>query len=86
LALKIPYVSDYVTKLCRKQAGVIQNYLNPNVRAIGQGEAMHRKHKRLTSKLGGGQTYDYSGDLQVNLAVVRPTTIQVTNSRFGVVK
>jgi hypothetical protein len=62
LALKIPYVYDYVIKLCRKQAGVIQNYQNSNVHATGQGEAMHRKLKRLTSKLGGGQTYDHSGD------------------------
>jgi hypothetical protein len=34
---------DYITKLCRKQAEFIQNYLKPNLRAIGQGEAMHRK-------------------------------------------
>jgi hypothetical protein len=39
-----------------KQAEVIQNYVNPNVRNIGQGEAQHRKYKRL--KLGGGQAYD----------------------------
>jgi hypothetical protein len=44
---------DYITKLCRKLAEVIQNHLNPNVQAIGQEEAMHRKYKRL--KLGGGQ-------------------------------
>jgi hypothetical protein len=43
MALRIPYVYDYITKLCRKQAEVIQNHLNPNVYAIGQGEAMHRK-------------------------------------------
>jgi hypothetical protein len=58
LALKIPYVYDYITKLCRRQAEVILNYENPNVCAIGQGEARHRKHKRL--KLGGGQAYDRS--------------------------
>jgi hypothetical protein len=58
LAFKIPYVYDYVTKLCRRQAEVILNHENPNVRAIGQGEAGHRKHKRL--KLGGGQAYDRS--------------------------
>jgi hypothetical protein len=33
---------------------------NPNVRNIGQGEAQHRKYKRL--KLGGGQAYDRSSD------------------------
>jgi hypothetical protein len=55
---KIPYVYDYITKLCRRQAEVIQNHENPNVSAIGQEEARHRKHKRL--KLGGGQVYDRS--------------------------
>jgi hypothetical protein len=35
-----------------KQAEVIQNHENENVRYIGQGEAPHRKYKRL--KLGGG--------------------------------
>jgi hypothetical protein len=54
----IPYVYDYITKLCRQQAEVIQNHCNENVRNIGQGEANHRKYKRL--KLGGGQAYDRS--------------------------
>jgi hypothetical protein len=56
LAFKIPYVYDYITKLCRRQAEVILNYENPNVRAIGQGETRHRKHKRF--ELGGGQVYN----------------------------
>jgi hypothetical protein len=56
----IPYVYGYITKLCRRQAEVIQNHPNPNVRAIGQGEAIHRKYKRL--KLGGGQAYHRSSD------------------------
>jgi hypothetical protein len=51
---------DYIIKLCRTQAEVILNYVNPNLRGIGQGEAMHRKYKRL--KLGGGQAYDRLGD------------------------
>jgi hypothetical protein len=38
----------------------MQNHENPNVRAIGQGEAMYRKSKWLT--LGGGQAYDRSDD------------------------
>jgi hypothetical protein len=58
LAFKIPYVYDYITKLCRRQAEVILNHENPNVRAIGQGEARHKKHKRLI--FGGGQVYDHS--------------------------
>jgi hypothetical protein len=64
---KIPYVYDYITKLRRKQAEVIQNH--ENVRNIGQGEARRRKYKRL--KLGGGQAYDRSNELT---AVVANTT------------
>jgi hypothetical protein len=60
LAFKIPYIYDYISKLCRRQAEVIKNHPNPNVRAIGQGEAIHRKYKRL--KLGGGQAYHLSND------------------------
>jgi hypothetical protein len=45
-------------KLCRQQAEVILNHDNENVRNIGQGEARHRKYKRL--KFGGGQAYDRS--------------------------
>jgi hypothetical protein len=45
-------------KLCRQQAEVIQNYENEHVCSIGQGEARHRKYKRL--KLGGSQAYDRS--------------------------
>jgi hypothetical protein len=57
-AFNIPYVYDFITKLCRQQAEVILNHDNENVRNIGQGEARHRKYKRL--KLGGGQAYDRS--------------------------
>jgi hypothetical protein len=55
VAFQIPYVYDYITKLCRQQAEVIQNHENSYVRYIGQGEAPHRKYKRL--KLGGGHVY-----------------------------
>jgi hypothetical protein len=51
-------VHDYITKLCSRQAEVILNHENPNVRDFGYGEARHRKYKRL--KLGGGQAYDRS--------------------------
>jgi hypothetical protein len=54
------YIPKDITKLCRQQAEVIQNHDNENVRTIGQGEARHRKYKRL--KLGGGQAYDRSSD------------------------
>jgi hypothetical protein len=42
-AFNIPYNYDYITKLCRRQAAVIQNHENVNVHNIGQGEARHRK-------------------------------------------
>jgi hypothetical protein len=60
IAFQIPYVYDYITKLCRQRAEVIQNYDNQNIRNIGQAEARHRTYKRL--KLGGGQAYDRSSD------------------------
>jgi hypothetical protein len=59
-AFSLPFVNDYVTKLCRQQAEVIQNHEKEHVRSLGQDEARHRKHKRL--KLGRGQAYDDSGD------------------------
>jgi hypothetical protein len=37
---------------------VIQNHENENVLYTGQGEASHRKYKRL--KLGSGHVYDCS--------------------------
>jgi hypothetical protein len=58
VACQIPYVYYYITKLCKQQAEVIQKHENENVRYIGQGEAPHRKYKRL--KLGGGHVYDCS--------------------------
>jgi hypothetical protein len=59
-AFQIPYFYDYITKSCKQQAEVIQNHENENVRYIGQGEARHRKCKRL--KLGVGHVYDCSSD------------------------
>jgi hypothetical protein len=56
--LKIPYIYDFVTELCRQQVKVTLNHENVNICDIGQGEAQHRKYKRF--KLGGGQTYDRS--------------------------
>jgi hypothetical protein len=57
-AINIPYIYDYISELCRKQAKIIQNNENANIRNIGQGEPLHRKFKRL--KFGGGQAYDHS--------------------------
>jgi hypothetical protein len=39
----LPYVHDYMTKLCRQEAQVILNDDNENVRYIGKGKARHRK-------------------------------------------
>jgi hypothetical protein len=56
----LPYVYDYIRKLCRKQAEVIRNYGNEHVRGTGQSEARHRTYKKL--KPGGGQAFDRSSD------------------------
>jgi hypothetical protein len=39
MALHIPYIYDYITKLCRQQVEVIQNHENADIREIGKGEA-----------------------------------------------
>jgi hypothetical protein len=41
-AFNILYIYYYITKLCRKEAKIIQNYGNANVCNIGQGEPRHR--------------------------------------------
>jgi hypothetical protein len=33
VAFQIPYIYDYITKLCRQQSEVIQNHENENVNA-----------------------------------------------------
>jgi hypothetical protein len=38
LGFKLPFIYDYITKLCRQQVEVIQNHENANIRNIGQGE------------------------------------------------
>jgi len=58
MAFNIPYLYDFVTKLCWEQAIVILNHENVSIRTIGQGEARHRKYKKL--RFGGGQAYDRS--------------------------
>jgi len=58
VACKVPYLYDFITKLCRQQATVTPNHENANVYNIGQGEAQHSRYKRL--KLGSSQTYDRS--------------------------
>jgi hypothetical protein len=46
----VPYVYEFITKLCRKQADIVHNHENESVRNAGQGETPHRKYKR--PKLG----------------------------------
>jgi hypothetical protein len=60
LAFQVPFVYDYITKLCRQQGEVIQNHDNENVRNIGQGKGRHKKYKNLN--LRSGQAYDRSSD------------------------
>jgi hypothetical protein len=49
MAFELPYIYDYITRLCRQQAEVIEN---ATVLNIGQDEPRHRKYKR--PKLGSG--------------------------------
>jgi hypothetical protein len=37
-----PFVYEYIAKLCRQLAEIIQNHYNENVRNTRQGEANHR--------------------------------------------
>jgi hypothetical protein len=60
ISFKIPYIYDFITKLCKQQAQVIRRHENIHIRNIGQGEARHRKYKKL--KHGGGQAYDRLSD------------------------
>jgi hypothetical protein len=54
----VPYLYDYITELCRRQAEITHNHENENGRNIGQNKTPHRKYKKL--KLGGGHLYDCS--------------------------
>jgi hypothetical protein len=60
MAFEIRHVYDNVTKLSRQQAQVNQHNENTHVRNNGQGEARHRKYKRL--KPGGSHAYDCLSD------------------------
>jgi hypothetical protein len=55
-----PPSMEYTIFIMLTEQEVNQNHENKNVRYIGQGEALHRKYKRL--KLGGGHVYDCSSD------------------------
>jgi hypothetical protein len=40
----MPHIYDYITKLCKKPAEIIQNYENTNIHSSRQDEARHRKY------------------------------------------
>jgi hypothetical protein len=52
MSFQIPYVYDYITKLCRQQEKVIQQHERIHIQNTGQGVARHRKYKRF--KFGAG--------------------------------
>jgi hypothetical protein len=58
-AFNIPYIYDYITKLWRHQAEVIQNHENINVRDIKKTKP-GTENKRL--ELVGGHAYGRSSD------------------------
>jgi hypothetical protein len=60
LDFNVLYVYDYIQKLCRQHAHIIQNHENEHVCNTEHGEARHRKCKRLN--LGGDQAYVCSSD------------------------
>jgi hypothetical protein len=62
MAFQVQYIYDYITKLCRQQAEVIQNHENASDRDIGTGEARHRKYEYKRLKLGAGQACNSSSD------------------------
>jgi hypothetical protein len=59
MAFKLPYVYDYLTKLCRQQAEVIQNHENEMFVTVDKAKP-DTGNMRL--KLGGGHAYDRSSD------------------------
>jgi hypothetical protein len=60
MAFRVPYIYNYITKLCRQQAKVIQNHENGNVATSVKVKLETENIKRL--KLGDGRAYDYSSD------------------------
>jgi hypothetical protein len=40
VAFQVPYVYDYITKLCRRHAEIIHNHENENVHNVGQGHKL----------------------------------------------
>jgi hypothetical protein len=47
MTLKSPYLYDFIAKLCRSQAEVIPNHLNPNVRGVDKNKAWIKSKRGL---------------------------------------
>jgi hypothetical protein len=60
MAFQVQYIYDYVTKMCRQEAEVIENHEIANVRDIGKTKTDTENSKRL--KLDDGQAYNRSSD------------------------
>jgi hypothetical protein len=60
MAFNFIYAYDYITKLCRQHAEVIENHENEHVCSIRQDATRLSTYKSL--KLGGDQAYDHSSD------------------------
>jgi hypothetical protein len=67
VALQVPYIYNYITKLCRRQAEINHNNENENVHNIGKDKTTHRKYKGL--KIGSGRLYDRSSVLDCHGSV-----------------
>jgi hypothetical protein len=84
VAFHVPNVYDYITELCRRQAKIIHNHENENVRNTGQGETPHRNYKRLI--LGGGHLQDRSSVLHCHgssFFLERPNLFAICNNTFS---
>jgi hypothetical protein len=60
MTFNLPYIYDYVIKLCRQQAEVVRNHENEHVCSIGKPKPDTKKYNRL--KLGNVEAYDCSSD------------------------
>jgi hypothetical protein len=47
MAFRLPFVYDFIVKLCRRLVVVILNHKNENIRIIGQDDVKHRKNGSL---------------------------------------
>jgi hypothetical protein len=60
MTFNLLYVYDYITDYAGNKQKSYKVKRTYTFTGVGQGEARHRKYKRL--ELGGGQAYDHSSD------------------------